>query len=93
MERFACIMNSVIIIKGTLKEILVCVLLAFNTIKTTCLLSLPPPPLPPLLSPPLPSYSVDSEMLVSAPTPHSNWTITACTLTTRQLTANGQVEV
>lgn len=47
--------------------------------------------LPP--SPPLPSHSVDSEMLVSAPTPHSNWTITACTLTTRQLTANGQVEV
>ena len=90
MERFACIMNSVIIIKGTLKEILVCVLPAFHTIKTTCLLSLPPPPPP---SPPLPSHSVDSEMLVSAPTPHSNWTITACTLTTRQLTANGQVEV
>lgn len=44
-------------------------------------------------SPPLPSHSVDSEMLVSATTPHSNWTITACTLTTRQLTANGQVEV
>lgn len=85
MERFACIMNSVIIIKGTLKEILVCVLPAFHTTKTTCLLSLPPPPLP--------SHSVDSEMLVSAPTPHSNWTITACTLTTRQLTANGQVEV
>lgn len=83
-------MNSVIIIKGTLKEILVCVLPAFHTIKTTCLLSLPPPPPP---SPLLPSYSVDSEMLVSAPTPHSNWTITACTLTTRQLTANGQVEV
>ena len=80
-------MNSVIIIKGTLKEILVCVLPAFHTIKTTCLLSLPLPP------PSLPSYSVDSEMLVSAPTPHSNWTITACTLTTRQLTANGQVEV
>ena len=55
------------------------------------LTSSPPPPSPP--SPPLPSYSVDSEMLVSAPTPHSNWTITACTLTTRQLTANGQVEV
>ena len=83
-------MNSVIIIKGTLKEILVCVLPAFHTIKTTCLLSLPLPPPP---SPPLPSYSVDSEMLVSAPTPHSNWTITACTLTTRQLTANGQIEV
>lgn len=48
---------------------------------------------PPPSSPPLPSHSVDSEMLVSATTPHSNWTITACTLTTRQLTANGQVEV
>lgn len=31
-------------------------------------------------SPPLPSHLVDSEMLVIAPTPHSNWTITACTL-------------